>query len=92
MCIVNGHGEAIRGADVMVDADLNSPGASGNPWGGAAPSFEVVANSAQAAAGPGYAGPYPVGQKIPVQTRNGAAYIEIRNISPSEALVLVNHP
>ncbi len=92
LCIVNGHGTAARGADVVVDASLNASGASGNPWSGAAPYFEVVANSTQAAVGAGYAGTHPVGQRISVQIRNGAAYIEVRNVAPSETLVLVNRP
>ena len=49
LCIVNGHGEAARGADVVVDARLNAVDAPGQPWGAAGPRFEVVANSAQAA-------------------------------------------
>lgn len=79
--MVNGNGNAPRGADVMVDPGLNSSG-----------SFVVVANSAQAAAGGAYAGTHPVGEQLPVQHRNGAAYIATRDVMPSEALVLVNRP
>ncbi len=92
LCIVNGHGNDSRGADVLVDASLNAPGAPGNAWGGGPPCFEVVANSAQAAAGAGYAGTHPLGQRIPIETRNGTAYLPIRNVAASEVLVLVNRP
>src|SRR3954452_22078806 len=48
VCVINGHGTQNRGADVTVDATLN---------GAAGTALEVVGNSAQAAAGAGYAGP-----------------------------------
>jgi glycosidase len=92
LCIVNGHGTEPRGGDVIVDAALNSPGAAGNPWSGSSPYFEVIGNSAQAAAGNGYAGPHPIGSQVAVSVRDGAAYIPIRNIGPSEVLVLTNRP
>lgn len=81
LCIVNGHGTAARGADVMVDASLNSSG-----------SFVVIANSAQTAAGGAYAGTHPVGEPLAVQNRDGAAYVAIRNLMPSEVLLLANRP
>jgi glycosidase len=81
LCVVNGHGTAARGADVLVDAAFNVGGL-----------FEVVANSAQAAAGAGYAGPHPVGQQLPVRVRDGTALVEIRDLPPSEVLVLSNRP
>jgi hypothetical protein len=37
LCIVNGHGTALRGGDVLIDPDLNSPQAPGDPWSGGAP-------------------------------------------------------
>jgi glycosidase len=80
LCIVNGHGNAPRGADVMVDPGLNSGG-----------SFVVIGNSAQAAAGGAYAGTHPVGEQLPVQNRNGVSYVAIRNVMPSEVVVLTNH-
>jgi hypothetical protein len=51
----------------------------------------VIMNSAQAG---GVSSPaHPVGSQVPVRrTTSGAAYIEIRNVGPSEALVLVNRP
>jgi len=51
LCVVNGHGTEARGGDVAVDLALNSSSAPGDPWNGAAPFFEVVANSSQAASG-----------------------------------------
>ncbi|MBZ5523218.1 MAG: alpha-amylase [Acidobacteriia bacterium] len=90
LCIVNGNGKGAQSADVVVDADLNSPSAPGNPFGGAEPFFVVIANSAQAAAGAGYSGLHPVGERVTVRSRNGAAYLEIRDVMPSEVLVLTN--
>jgi len=95
LCIVNGHGREPRGADVIVDARLNARDAPGRPWGAAGPALEVIANSAQAAhdaAHPGapYAGPHPVGERVPVQARGGALFVAIRGLPASEVLVLVN--
>jgi glycosidase len=92
LCIVNGHGTEARGGDVVVDSSLNAPDTPGNPWSGAVPFFEVVANSAQAAAGDTYAGSHPVGSRVPVAFRDGAAYVSLRNVPPSETLVLLNRP
>jgi glycosidase len=92
LCVVNGHGVEARGGDVVVDSSLNAPTAAGNPWSGAAPFFTVAANSAQAAAGAAYAGVYPIGSQVPVAYRNGTAYLAIRDLPPSEVLVLINRP
>jgi hypothetical protein len=70
-----------RGTDVLVDAQLNPPGSS----------LTVIMNSALA--GGVAAGVHPVGSELPVrQAVSGAAYLEIREVGPSEALVLVNRP
>lgn len=86
LCVVNGHGTADRGGDVVVDARLNTaPGAE----------LEVVANAAHAAAnaaGTPYTGPHPIGERLPVRERNGARFVEIRGLAPSEVLVLINRP
>jgi hypothetical protein len=53
--------------------------------------FTVIMNSAEA--GGGAAGDHPVGSQAPVhRTPSGAAYMEIRNVGSSEALVLINRP
>lgn len=80
LCLVNSHGTAARGGQVVVDADLNRS---------AIAFFEVVANSAQAAA-PASPGPHPVGQRLPVQFRGPTAFVQIEPLAPSEVLVLVN--
>jgi glycosidase len=90
LCIVNGHGAESRGADVLVDATLNATSTPGNPFAGAPPFFTVIANSAQAAAGPAYSGTHPVGQKLPVQIRDGSSFVSIRGVMPSEVVVLTN--
>jgi hypothetical protein len=82
LCVVNGHGNARRGGDVVVDARLN-------PGAGAA--FEVVANSEES--GTGAAISHSIGDRVPVKRRpDGTAFVEIRDVGPSEVLVLVNHP
>ena len=83
LCVLNGHGTASRGADVVVDANLNPPGGT----------MRVVLNTAQAAQPATYAGTHPVGSSLPIRgTPAGTAYVEIRDVGPSELLVLVNHP
>jgi hypothetical protein len=91
---VNGHGETPRGGDVLVDAKLNA---------GATKTMTVVANTAQAATS-GFAGgapkaapsnttgSHPVGERIPVKVRDGRAFVQLRDVGPSEVLVLVNRP
>jgi glycosidase len=83
LCVLNAHGTDGRGADVVVDASLN-------PLGSA---MTVVLNTAQAANLQGYTGTHPVGSRFPVhRTADGKAYVEIRNVRPSEIVVLTNHP
>jgi hypothetical protein len=82
LCVVNGHGTATRGGQVLVDANANrGPNAS----------FEVVASSAHAVS-PGGPGPHPVGQRLPVQFRGATAFVQLEPLAPSEVLVLVNRP
>lgn len=80
LCIVNGHGRDRRGGDVQVDARLN---------GGIGKVLHVVANTEQAAT-PGYTGGHPVGSTLAVRHRAGNAFVEIRDVGPSEVLVLCN--
>jgi hypothetical protein len=66
---------------VLVDAQLNPAGST----------LTVIMNSAQTG---GAAPPtHSVGSHVPVRrTASGAAYVEIGDVGPSEALVLVNRP
>ncbi len=82
LCVVNGHGAQPRGADVIVDGALNSAPSS---------CFTVIANSAQIAQGGSYTGAYALGSTIMVQF-DGGAFLEIRDLGPSEVLVLTNKP
>lgn len=82
LCVVNAHGTEARGGDVLVDAGLNPPGSE----------LTVVANTAETAAGSAGGIAHPIGSRLPVQLADGKAYVEIRNLPPSEVLVLVNHP
>jgi glycosidase len=83
VCVVNAHGTDRRGADVLVDADLNQPGGS----------MVVLLNTAETADPGGSAGPHRVGTTVPVRrTASGTAYVEIRDVHPSEVLVLTNYP
>ena len=82
LCIVNGHGTARRGGDVLIDARLNrQPGAE----------LVVLANTEQAASSD-FTGSHTVGEKVPVQLRDGSAFVVIRDLGPSEVLLLVNRP
>jgi glycosidase len=83
LCVLNPHSGEARGADVVVDAALNLPGSS----------LAVVLNTAQVGGAAGSAGPQPVGSTLPVRrAADGTAYVEIRDLAPSEVLVLTNHP
>jgi glycosidase len=79
LCVINTHGERHRGADVLVDASLNDAGGS----------FQVVVNTAETADA-AYAGAHPVGSSLPARTRHGIRFLEIRDLAPSEVLVLSN--
>ncbi len=80
VCVVNTHGTAARGADVLVDAGLNADGAA---------EFRVIANTGEAGGAPSPA--HPVGSAVPVQRRpDGTSYIPLRDCPASEVIVLVN--
>ena len=79
LCIVNTHGEKSRGAEVLIDAEMNAPGNS----------FRVVVNTAQTADA-GYTGTHRVGSLVPAETRGGVRFVAIRDLPPSEVLVLIN--
>ncbi len=81
LCIVNSHGNDHRGADVIVDRSLNSR---------ALCSFKVLTNSAELVAQAPYTGSHKVGAELPVHYEGDNAYLEIRDIAPSEVLVLTN--
>ena len=70
---------------MLVDRDLNSPSMAGDPS-----LFTVIANSAQAAAGGHFTGPHPLGERLPVKIRDRSVFVEIRDLPPSEVVVLTN--
>lgn len=83
LCIINAHGNEPRGGDILVDASLNPESTQ----------MTVIANTVEAAAGSAAGVPHPVGSPVPIKRlADGTAYVEIRNLPPSEVLVLVNHP
>ncbi|MCX6674370.1 MAG: alpha-amylase family glycosyl hydrolase [Methanothrix sp.] len=85
LCVLNSHGSERRSADVLVDAGLNGPEGRG--------SMTVVLNSAEVAAKPKrYSGDYRMGSKLPVKRAGEFAYVAIRDLAPSEVLVLAVHP
>jgi glycosidase len=83
LCIVNSHGTQARGGDVMVDAKLNIEEGS---------KFQVIANSAQAVEKDTYKGTHPIGTTVDVKQRSGKRFVEIRDVPPSEVLILINRP
>jgi glycosidase len=83
LCIVNGHGNENRGGDVIVDAGLNPPGSV----------FTVVANTRETANHSPVGVTHAIGSTVPVLRReDGTAFVPIREVRLSEALVLVNRP
>ena len=83
LCIVNSHGKQSRGADIIVDASLNSGGTG---------TMTVMLNTAQIAEDGGFAGSHPVGSTVDVhRTAEGRAFVQIRDLPPAEVIVLANH-
>jgi glycosidase len=83
LCVINGHGTDGRGGDVVVGAELNPSGTQ----------FTVLLNTAETKAGEGFAGSHLPGSTVSVRRRDdGTAYVEIRDLPPSEVLVLTNRP
>ncbi|MET0591728.1 MAG: alpha-amylase family glycosyl hydrolase [Polyangiaceae bacterium] len=79
LVVVNTHGRETRGGDVVVDAAMNEASAE----------FRVIANTAEVGVSP-YGGTHPVGSRVSPKTRDGARFVEIRDLAPSEVLVLSN--
>lgn len=83
LCVLNAHGTDARGADILIDARLNPPGST----------MTVVLNTVQAADPTGFSGDLAVGTTVPVQrAADGTAFVAIRDLPPSETLVLTTHP
>ncbi len=74
LCAINAHGRQGRSADVEVDSRLSPPGSF----------LTVVASTAPA-------GTHSVGERLPVQQRpGGPAFVSLRDLPPSEVVVLLN--
>jgi hypothetical protein len=81
---MNTNGTEMRGADIIVDAALNSGGSG---------IMTVVINSAQAAEMQDYSGTHPAGSEVAVhRIADGRAFVSIKDIRPAEIIVLANHP
>ena len=84
LCVLNANGTERRGADVIVDASLNS---------GQTGAMTVVLNTAQIGQESGFSGLHPAGSTVPVhRTADGRTFVRIQNIPPTEIIVLANHP
>jgi glycosidase len=83
LIVVNPNAGAARGGDVVVSGELFSPGDE----------FLVVANTAEIAVGAGhYQGSHPTGSTVKVcgrTTPEEPVYVEIREVSPAETIVLL---
>jgi hypothetical protein len=83
LCIVNAHGTAPRGGDVLVDADLNAPGSK----------LTVIANSRQAGTRAATGIGHSIRSRVPVKRQaDGTAYVEIRDVPPSGVVVVGHRP
>ena len=84
LLVINANGEAGRGGDIVVAAELSSPG---HPLRG---------DRQLGAGGRGrrYTGTHPVGSTLPVRRNSPAepAYLELRDISPAETVILLRRP
>jgi hypothetical protein len=84
LCVMNTNGTELRGAEIIVDAALNSGGSG---------VMTVVLNSAQAAKTQDYSGTHPTGSEVAVhRTADGRAFVRIEKVRPAEIIVLANHP
>ncbi|MGC4031636.1 MAG: alpha-amylase family glycosyl hydrolase [Tepidisphaeraceae bacterium] len=81
LIVANPNGSESRGGDVLVAEVLNSIGAT----------FTAIYNSAEAVTS-GYSGPHKNGSTVAVKTRNGKAYVEIRDVQPGQVIVFINRP
>lgn len=82
LVVINPHGRESRGADVVVDAVLNPEGRE----------MQVIANTAEAAI-TNFGGTHPTGERVLVRrASNGAHYVALRDIGPSELVLLTNRP
>jgi hypothetical protein len=76
VCVLNPHGLEFRGADVLVDATINPSGSE----------MAVIAISDTGSTR------HAVGTRVPVRrTADGTAFVEIRDLPPSEIVLLANH-
>lgn len=83
LVLVNSHGTESRRGRVLIDANLNQAGRT----------MTVIANSAEAANPGGFTGPHPVGSTVPVEKdADGATFVTIGAVGPSEVLILTNQP
>jgi glycosidase len=79
LVVVNPNGADARGGDIVVSAEVSGSGSK----------FTVVANTAQVAAGPGFAGTHPVGSTLTVQASESTVFLPIRDVGSAEVLVFV---
>jgi len=82
LCVINPNGLESRGADIVVSAELWSPGTE----------FTVVANTAESAEGATYSGTHTIGSKLLVKGRRmpgEPAFLQVRDVQPAEVLVLI---
>lgn len=82
VCIINSHGGQNSSGNVLVARELNK---DGEKW-------KVLANTAETAAGGGYAGANKIGDEIAVQMSGATPFLAIRDVEPSEILILTNRP
>lgn len=83
LVLVNSNGTQSQQGRVLIDANLNQAGGT----------MTVIANTAESAAPAGFAGPHRIGTTVPVEKDpDGATFITIGQMGPSEVLILTNQP
>jgi hypothetical protein len=90
LVVVNSHGYEIRGADIVVDSNLNPPKSYLNT----SDSFmTMVLSTAQIVGMGAQISPKNLSGAIyPFRSKEGTAYVKVKDFPPSEVLVLANHP
>jgi glycosidase len=82
LCIVNLSGTNPGNFDIAINPNIYPPGSP----------LTVVANTMHAAQGKAYKGTYPLYSLVEVKSGSGGPYVEIRDLGPSEVLILAGKP
>lgn len=83
LVLVNSNGTQSRQARILIDASLSQAGRT----------MTVIANTGESADPAGFSGSHRIGSTVPVEKDpDGATFVTIGQVGPSEVLILINQP